>query len=546
MSTIPALAPFAAGGWRVEGGYYLHKGRGYLQGVLYNPRTTAPLSTTCLTRLPKLIRPASVVAVTLIQAFGVGADPATPGIVEPEELGAHIFPNGTMVLDSIPPFADSVPGKGWEAFAPDLQEPLQYEWLLGNVSWPVGAAVADTPPIWLPLSAFVGPDFTDVDAEYAIHDSRLHLRGHVTANFDNARQMTQGGYPDGATPALAEGSFDFTDLHVAGKRRSAILGTFGIFIDGQTLKGDLLASRPRFQGSSPDALAMPENGPGYEGWEVGEPVAGFGLRAYPDLSCFHPEKPFGKGHGGTVFWPSVGPPIADEIDIDINAALSNWVPTPEWFKVSLVLEFRARAGVSACPLAGEYAKPDIFTFELVGGEDLAADWMPWGLAYTPPDAGVYAWVGRYPGEPGPADWGAGDYIGTWDGEHGEGFGRQFTPAFKETFFHRVEGPILRGGGGLEGQEHGEIGEQDPNTLWRPGELNSAGRFIFSGFVNEQEFRWTLTLTPYWLKRKDYLKAGDSVDLTGSGYPLGGGSIEIGPGARGIAPLGRGRPESALR
>jgi hypothetical protein len=211
---LAPLSPWTTGGWVwATPGYYIHHNRVYLQGEVSNfsivsgVYTPHAVSATVLNITDPTLRPsASAHATVAVYHYMI----ATAGVASVGTVGVTIGTDGAITLDSLPASITSAPdgtlkyigytnapsvgpGTFLATPVPDFGAPVYTRIVMGNVSWPVGPAVADT---WTSesLAPYLDPDgWEDVDARIGQHTSRVHLSGRIRARHNIALAGGTGG-----------------------------------------------------------------------------------------------------------------------------------------------------------------------------------------------------------------------------------------------------------------------------------------------------------------------------------------------------------------
>jgi hypothetical protein len=547
---LQALDPSQVGtGWALRGdaGFYIHRNRLYLQGQIYTDGS-APPGTTLLTGLTAPAGGAT--SVTLYCDPSYVHDVATPGITVPISMTATITTGGELVLDSLPPYADTAPGapyqhveyhSGWATYA-DF-DVFSYTLVLGDVSWMIGSALPDS-PTWQPLGTYIGGDFTDIDSEYAVSDARVMVRGHVRASVDGPFQMNVfSGFPadagtglnaskDSWARATGPGGAVILDLQGSGRafvgamedidqrpaqssfNPGAYTSAFGEMFAGLR---NLAATRMTSAVENPNLSGSP--------WPVSHAVA---ITGKVDWN-------YGTYTCGSTACPMPGP--GGSFTLHVADLLAAFYPEPDWFMLIASGNWLGLSGsntfanVATNGCSGSSCGPNYYDGNLTLATDASA-------VFFSNQAGAGYSLGAYAVSPmgwttGAADW-------TFKDPWGHGSGDQFTSMYA----------ICRARGGIPAASEYAGDASNPNDvlLWRPGEINTL-TFSMGGHSNNGHLEMTLALVPFYSYAEHGLRAGDILTLDGAGWQaayttpppvvIPPSTIAAGEVRGGIVPLHRG-------
>lgn len=560
------LAPYETGGWSFTGtcGYYIHHNRVYLQGEISSGGSVASL---ILTGLPPGLCPAADTALTLVIDPRNSTDPATPGIVLPLTLAATITTTGDLSLDGLPPYIDTSPPSTPYShmvnvdgtIAPDFTSPLSYAIMLANLSWPIPGDPTDTAaPISL-ATLLSSADFADIDSTISNHGTRIHLGGHVRALVDMPAVLVAfGGLSAAVQAGLDPTGESYTTAHGPEGPVVLVLDDDG----GVFLSSDFVPVTPGPPAWGPPLPTATEN-PTPPGGLVtklrGQPPAavetitttgsllpgphgailphtrdvvddGVGLGSISghqevfDINngtyeCFFDYVP-GPTPPGTVVRARSECPAGGSggaATAQIADLLAHFYPLPDWFSLWVTFtafgeapnqgcgtpfnigpEFFIECGPQLTPEVAATATCDVparivsgtdgtvqTTTEDVFGTPLVHSAFPYVDSQGANISGLYSWL--------------------------------------------LTGFVARPGA--------TVYPHDPNllstaTLWRPGEINTLGYALGGLYVGHVEIE--INLHAYWLLRRDFLKAGDVLDLTGAGWQgISPSTVMAGPPSTGL-------------
>jgi hypothetical protein len=527
-----ALAPYLHTGWKDEPGNnvyaYQHKGYVYLTGEIYSVAPSA--TTTILTLLPPAYRPAKDTSLTFpIQPNGT-TDACNTALEIAEHFNATMKADGTLVLTTPVPASVNAPppeaewysetpeGEGWKK-EPQYTQPFRLALVLGNARWLL--VEEEDAPGYAAMGGFLLPAFADVDSEYAVHGTRLHLAGHVTATADNVNELTNT-LPENTCPATPRGS-DATTLHVGGvlragealghepghKEPTAVIVDVDPDIKPVTQTPPLKWFNRMRRGTGPvHQRGTVSKEDIFTGATITCAVDGNAKAegSPPVIVCHEPTGfeecllPYGEAFDGT----SAG----FGISLALAGLLGTCLPQPDWCAIVIWvygsgIEFGQgllnHEPEAPSPYCDNFHKCPLGCNDKLGPQTVTAVSLP--TAYN--EKGEL----KSPGE---------------------------EPSI--TGFLKPPEALYKGPTYLSGGENPNIAT---SLLWTPAQVAAAS---IEGSWNSVGYHSVLahaqaTIVPYYQRRQIGVHSGDTIDLTRTGWPLGLGEQGVGPGARATIPNG---------
>lgn len=513
-------------------GYYVHRGRVYLQGRLINARsadTGAPApTTTLLSGLPIAIRPAADVAVTFVADLNITADPATPGVNPPITFAATITTGGDVVLGSLPAYIIDTPDPtvykhydfGTGGFLPDFTTAVRVGIIIANVSWEIDAETDDGY-----ATESLGPylatsHFVDSDSTIGLHSTRVHLGGHVAASRINPYELSPGvpvpyrnglnpdgvGYEQNWTTAIGPGGWvvgieidsDGSMWAITDENADDAAGSAwyqpGSWADSNNPMPGVTTHTPFGGGIGQDrrvSLAPPHppgtSFPAPASWDFGSHFGPCGLDILSN----------------PIYCPSLGD--SGSVMLTIADVLAMLYPEPDWFMIAvnpdLGSDDRIYKGVSACDVSGTGCGPYVAAGNWGFTSDAAFSFVdafgnPAHTSVTDTSAAVDVTAFEFDGRPG-----------GWVKRPSGGYAR--APSHLET-----------------------------SLLWQPGEINTFTMSIDAQTNRCDYFGIDVVIYPFWERRHNNLFPSDVLDLSSSGWQalllgVAPGAIVALPGATGI-------------
>jgi hypothetical protein len=540
-------------GWHSQGdfGFYVHRNAYYLQGEIYNDATATR------TLLTGLRAPAAPAHVTLHADVVSVRDVATPGITVPMTFAATVGVDGSLALDALPPYVNAAPGPPYThehysfpswTVQPDF-DAFVYTIVLGDVPWPVGPALPDSPAFSSLAPYLDTSQFVDIDSEYAVSDSRAMLRGRVRAVIDAPSALSES-LPAGMRTALSpirdsyavarapsgpaiidlETPFAFVEEAIDNRPSQGTYLPSGIF--GASFAGLRDLAHDRVQVTTPSIQPFYDV-PVLSGFG---PQAGIMLVKYAswDNGVYYCT----DGVGGSTACNQQGP--CGLVTIDVADLLAALYPQPQWFALwgypnafgsddTGTYAQPYRIGCGSPGFFGPTCGPEGYGAELNLYADVSSEIHADGASYRSPTHHQAA----------PVTWttGASDYSFTdpW----GSGYFDSYSNAY--AFAHPADSVEYTGD------------PLNPNCmfLWRPGEINSV-TFEMTGLSHVGSVEFALILQPYYEYAEHGLRAGDVLTLDGAGWQAAytappftppifiPGNMRIGAGARAQIRYGRQR------
>jgi hypothetical protein len=185
-------------GWGGGGGWYVHEGSIYIQGVLESfADVTKPAGVLLLSGIPADLRPSEALEFTVPMLV---ADPATPGLDLPT-TATLIVDGDTVSLSALPPWINEVPSYQYDQwingdhFYQVFTTPFAYGLTLSTLTWPLNVRTLKAPaPPWEDLSPYLGDAFENIDGQIRLWKSRVDIKGSVRAlrNIANSIAIDNG------------------------------------------------------------------------------------------------------------------------------------------------------------------------------------------------------------------------------------------------------------------------------------------------------------------------------------------------------------------
>lgn len=492
---LQSLAAYLAPGWTSvtpSAGYYIHLNRVYLAGVI---RNTGTVGTAVFTGLPTAILPGSPQSLTLPVDI---PDPATPGVVPPDTVAGTISPDGTLSI-VLPPFINDNPsvldpalvnigsGNPSFAFSPrlDFVGPLGYTIVLGNASWPIAAEPSDG---WVSqsLAPFLGSNWQDIDSTIGMHGSRVHLNGRVRAIKNGAGFRHQ--LVDAALPAqyvAAARNYDYTVA--SGPRFNPMMHVFPDgtlqLLDDTLFLASLAVPHPLF--------ALPQDAPGIP------------LNAGVYRSIFNND--FAGGFGSNQ------PTIAG---LSVHTGAVN-TGTPEGGEPG--------GGRTIHTYPADYVNTSIdplFSSVTTNVQGFVHDAI--NALYPAPD-----WVGLYVAAQGlvtgDSHFDTLDLTASAAFDFVDGADNPSPTSIGGTGLGIVDGYVRRPGGAITYPY--DVHNPSRSLLWQPSDIPDTWTATFTRHTGGLDgitpptgrVGLFLGLVPLWLQRRNWILAGDVIDLTGAGW-----------------------------
>lgn len=491
-------------------GYYIHKGTVYLTGAV-QPNLSATGSFRAIySGLPEAIWPAAGQHLTLPLIRDGMPLINDPGLSVPTQLAATVNPDGTLTLDAeLPTFFVTAPSSStyWyykvdsnitsPTVEPRYPQPIQCQMVLGNASWPIGAA----PDTFTPasLAAYLDAEVSDSGSGFFVHQERNHLAGGVTVN--TIKQDTSSATPTDpviVTDSLSadmtpggDGGFAITTVHRDGELWVA-----------EVNGGQVNLPQPFNWGTPPS---------GHSPWLVNSnPAAPPGDPAYDT-------DPYNRNYVGFTSGLGVGlvdgglsgvysVPDGTNLDLhatfDVDALLAMVAPTPDWFALTLFLTYNlTHVDVGGFISAFSTVGAINVTGPVTAVAHMASDVQ---RGFIAPSTGSYS-------------------------------GSAFTPPWTGM------GPWPFAGGGSGGWT-----TVDPSWLWKtsdwPGGTIDVHPYVPAGdYFYYADIQYCgMGIIPFWeMPSAGFVASGENIDLTGTGWEgVTGGAltpsiIHAGPASSGL-------------
>jgi hypothetical protein len=452
-------------------GYYVHKGRVYLQGSIL---ATPTANQTVLTGLPSSIRPSSPSAVTV----GI-LTTELPDLGDrqlPMQYSVTVHTDGTVALtDPIPDYVGLAPpdyhwGGLGSPTVPNYPYPLGLELELGQISWDL--TPTDDTYSEISLEPYLGSDFENIDAKISRHCTRVHLSGKIKALRNGAGDGQLDPFLLRGIPAEYE--IDKFDLAPANRRGYTAATT----ADGKIFPIDVWASgSPYFANATLETDQGPTTPTLPTGWRMwigptyGQPFNGLmgfdqsnRLYVAPDIPGQNP-KTILENESSSLYTGIGYINVADVLAFFQSPDPSFWTP-PDWIAVHATIVVSHVDASPAWPLPTPTIIPTVSSQLLNDSDGLPAIINPAGA-----ESVLKGWVCK--------------------------------PSAEYS---------------------GDPTNQASVALWKPGEINridfAAGYTSVAGdqFSNRNWSAW-LNVVIFYETRKFYLKFDDVLDLTGAGWNI---------------------------
>jgi hypothetical protein len=481
-SALTDIASLADPGWNADStcGLYVHEGYVYACGYVSNSASST--GGLLFSGIPSAFLPATDTAVTLRTDPGGTDDPANAALALPSTWNATIHTDGTWTIDdTIPASLNTAPpvGSWWyvdNSFPNDGTHFAQYSFpltvtiIIGGVRWPLPG----TPPTDSFTPSSIASDLVDFadagSAGLAVHGTRVHLAGSVSASSDGAT-LILNPLPTGSDAGLSN------DLH-------------GTIIDG----------RPAYVSPNPSgALVLGSDSPIQPAgdspplWTC-SPSYRVGGHVPTNRNFITPPDALAdfngwgqlciKGHAdyGTYSCPLQSCPQAGTADIplsfDVADLLAMLNPVPEWFFLPMqVVWSSTTAADGTCNLDGTCGPPITWVGTPTFTGTTAADYTGAPVTLTPGSGGSFTCVATPPSS------------------------------------------LYTSPGGLIVNQAADP-SQSPGMLWNSSQAPHTITFYTTGTgadVNTWDGKLTVQIVPFWEQRQDGVHAGDVLDLTDCGW-----------------------------
>ena len=503
---IQSLVSYQTGGWIFinEAGYYVHRGIVYLQGEITNGGGT--VSQSIYSGMPSSILPSLLTGsadhhFTLPFDYGEAGQPVEQSLRLPMTYAATLHSDGSLSLDNpVPTYVNTTPPGYYVDFAggsptpvshPRYIDPFLIAISLAGISWELPEASIDSyaPPS---LASHLSVSFADIDSTIMRHDARVHLDGHVSVVTNGATELVTSVptdcAPDGPSGFSADDTGYYGLINVEQSRIGPQVGTISPYGSSYVIN---FSSDP-VESANAATWGQPLYLPGLTNMNP------FGTMYFQtgQFGCYfqigvHIEEGEYSGEGGTYtcpIWPSGSTschpesgPLSDSYTGLVSSLLANYDPLPDWFMVTYHFKPNAADGFHGCQPALDFLHPGgcVGDLSAISGSvsfDASGAYPVNALGVTQPTSAY---------DPGASNGGFG-YVEL------AGYVARPTAAYTAN--------------------------SDPRNilLWRPGEINSI-TFGWNAEAGSWGGVWSVGVFPLWENPHNYFKAGDVIDLTGTGW-----------------------------